>query len=159
MGFGKQAFMCSQNSHGEGLHPCSLAALLQQSRREHLPGILFLQEIRHNIYQGNIQKSSRSEREDPGYCFPCTNTESFCSYWDKAMGENKEGKEDTHMGMIGPTLLFLQWSQGVLPAPFGDWAHIAKQAPRIPPRAVESCILAALQRSKPARSRIAKSPT
>lgn len=47
----------------------------------------------------------------------------------------------------------------VSPAPFGDCAHIAKQAPTIPPRAVESCILAALQRSNPARSRIAKSPT
>lgn len=94
--------------------------LLQQNRREHLPRILFLQEIRHNIYQGNIQKSSRSEREDPGYRFPCTNTESFCYYSDKAMGENREGKEDTHMGMTGPPLLLLQRSQGALPAPFGD---------------------------------------
>lgn len=56
-------------------------------------------------------------------------------------------------------LTFLQKSWGALPAPFGDCAHIAKQAPTIPPRAVESCILAALQRSNPARSRIAKSPT
>lgn len=51
--------------------------MLQRNRREHLPRILFLQEIRHDIYQGNVQKSSRSEREDPGYCFSCTNMKAL----------------------------------------------------------------------------------
>lgn len=47
----------------------------------------------------------------------------------------------------------------VLPAPFGDWVHIAKEAPRTPTSAVNSCMRAALHRSKPALSRMAKSPT
>lgn len=99
----------SQNRHGEGLHHRSLAARIAAIEREgDLPRILFLQEIRHNIYQGNIQKSSRSEREDPGYRFPYTNTESFCYYCDKTMGENREGKDDMHMGTTAIPILLLR---------------------------------------------------
>lgn len=47
----------------------------------------------------------------------------------------------------------------ISPVPFGDWAHRAKQAPKTPNSAVESCMRAALHRSKPALSRMAKSPT
>lgn len=46
-----------------------------------------------------------------------------------------------------------------VPTPLGDCVQMAKQAPSRPPIAVESCSLAALHRSKPARSRMAKSPT
>lgn len=45
------------------------------------------------------------------------------------------------------------------PVPCGEQAHRAKQAPRTPTSAVDSCMRAALQRSKPALSRMAKSPT
>lgn len=45
------------------------------------------------------------------------------------------------------------------PAPCHDWEQRAKHAPRTPPSAVESCMRAAFQRSNPARSRMAKSPT
>lgn len=46
-----------------------------------------------------------------------------------------------------------------IPTPLGDCVQMAKQAPSRPPSAVESCSLAALHLSKPARSRMAKSPT
>lgn len=51
------------------------------------------------------------------------------------------------------------WSFFFLPVPSGDCAHRAKQAPKTPTSAVDSCMRAALHRSNPALSRMAKSPT
>lgn len=153
MGFGKLAFMCPQNRCGELSQPCSQAvrrAAAQQEgalttgsfppedQAQHLP----------RQYTEILQKWKGGSK----LLFPLQKHRKL-----SLLQTQIHGKEDKHMGTM--LLTFLLKSRGALPAPFGDWAHIAKQAPRIPPRAVDSCILAALQRSNPARSRIAKSPT
>lgn len=55
--------------------------------------------------------------------------------------------------------LCINWEVVFSPVPCGDWAHSATQAPKTPTNAVDSCMRAALHRSNPALSRMAKSPT
>lgn len=55
--------------------------------------------------------------------------------------------------------LCINWEVILSPVPCGDWAHSATQAPKTPTNAVDSCMRAALHRSNPALSRMAKSPT
>lgn len=147
----------------------------------HSPWVIFLQEVRQHVHQGDIEKAARGEGQDPGHSLFCSSRRRIPD-WVAARGSPGEpcashplpqGRLRADPGLdtgVGPPVPS-GWGPSStgghlppppttpVPTPLGDCVQMAKQAPSRPPSAVESCNLAALHRSKPARSRMAKSPT
>lgn len=133
----------------------------------HSPRVIFLQEVGQHVYQGDVEKATRGEGQDAGHGLLCSGRRAD---WLGARGsrvyctpsQGRLGAEpglDTALGQGPSADHHLPPPTTPVPTPLGDCVQMAKQAPSRPPSAVESCSLAALHRSKPARSRMAKSPT
>lgn len=41
------------------------------------PRIVFLQEVRQHVHQGDVEKATRGEGQDPGYCLLCSRRRSL----------------------------------------------------------------------------------
>lgn len=109
-----------------------------------VPQARLLQQVRHHVHQGYVEEASRGEGQHPGR---------------GVFYKNSQTTTDCSASKITVTATCSERASPVSPVPCGDWAHRAKQAPSTPTRAVDSCMRAALHRSKPALSRMAKSPT
>ena len=140
------------------------------------PRVVFLQEVGQHVHQGDVEKATRGEGQDPGHRLLCSRGRSpdwlggraaKCTDRHRPAPHRGADQGRARLGYPGQGSRALQ--PGPLcgppppptpvPTPLGDCAQMAKQAPSRPPSAVESCSLAALHRSKPARSKMAKSPT
>lgn len=42
-----------------------------------VPRIVFLQEVRQHVHQGDVEKATRGEGQDPGYCLLCSRRRSL----------------------------------------------------------------------------------
>ena len=103
MGFGKLAFMCSQNRHGEELYPCSLPARISAAEQEGAltkdsfpPG----DQAQHlpRQYTEILQKWKGGSRRS----FPLHKHRKFLLLLRQSHRTDREGKEDIHMGTKGP---------------------------------------------------------